>query len=75
MTIEVTNGKRFSDEPVIEELTEGDALALLRTSTGVKSIKADTLRQYMAKRDAEENHLDPKLSEKFLSTWQKILGG
>lgn len=47
MTIDVSNGRRFSDEPVLDELTEASAILLLHTSTGVKSITVEKLRDFL----------------------------
>lgn len=47
MTIDVSNGRRFSDEPVLDELTEASAILLLHTSTGVKSVTVEKLRDFL----------------------------
>lgn len=46
-TIDTSNGRRFSDEPALNALTEGSAILLVRTSTGVKSLRADALAKYV----------------------------
>lgn len=46
-TIDTSNGRRFTDEPALNALTEGSAILLVRTSTGVKSLRADALAKYV----------------------------
>lgn len=46
-TIDTSNGRRFTDEPALNALTEGSAILLVRTNTGVKSLRADALAKYV----------------------------
>ncbi len=46
MTIDVSNGRRFSDEPKLTKITEDDAIVLIRTSTGVKAVTMTALQDF-----------------------------
>ena len=40
ITIDVPNGRKFTDGPTLDALTDGSAILLVHTDNGVKAIKA-----------------------------------
>lgn len=49
MTIDIENGRRFNEEPLLAAVNSGDDIILVRLAngTGVKSIKLDTIKSFI----------------------------
>ena len=49
MTIDIENGRRFNEEPLLAAVSSGDDIILVRLAngTGVKSIKLDTIKSFI----------------------------
>ena len=47
MKIDITNGRKFTDEPTLDALTDGSAILLVHTEKGVKSLRADALSKFI----------------------------
>lgn len=46
-TYNVSNGRKFTDEPALDALIDGSAILLVHTEKGVKSLKADALAKFV----------------------------
>ena len=47
ITIDVSNGRKFTDEPTLDALTDGSETLLVHNDNGVKSIKASALSKFV----------------------------
>jgi hypothetical protein len=47
ITIDVSNGRKFTDEPTPDALTDGSETLLVHNDNGVKSIKASALSKFV----------------------------
>ncbi len=47
-TYNVSNGRKFTDEPSLDALTDGSEILLVHTAKGVKALKASALSKYIA---------------------------
>jgi hypothetical protein len=47
ITIDVSNGRKFTDEPTLNALTDGSETLLVHNNNGVKSIKASDLSKFV----------------------------
>ena len=47
VTYDVSNGRKFTDEPTLDALTDGSAILLVHTDTGVKALKASALSEFV----------------------------
>ena len=46
-TYNVSNGRKFTDEPALDALTDGSAILLVHTEKGVKALKASALSEFV----------------------------
>ena len=47
VTYDVSNGRKFTDEPTLDVLVDGSAILLVHTEKGVKSLRADALSKFI----------------------------
>jgi microcystin-dependent protein len=70
MQIDITNGKRFNEQPAIDAVSSGEDIILVRLAdgTGVKALPLSALKSFIGG-DQPHNNIQPSV---VVYRWQRI---
>ena len=73
MTIDIENGRRFNEEPLINEVNSGNDIILVRLAdgTGVKAIKLDTIKSFI---QGDLSELDTEDKTSIIAAINEVFG-